>query len=110
MNCIKPSADCDHPVLLKCNDNLFLKCKYLILSGGLCSGTLSDYIEKEKDRIFISFRVDYQLLKKKYIPTNVYAAPDLSTPFLGIHVTPRMDCTTLLGPTAVPALNTEGYR
>lgn len=60
--------------------------------------------------MLISLRVDYQLLKKRQIATNVYAVPDLSVPFLGIHVTPRMDGTTLLGPIALPALDVEGYK
>lgn len=109
VNFIKPSGDCDYPVLLKCNEGLYLKSKYLILCGGLRSGTLSDFVDKDNERIFISFRVDYKLLKNKYIATNIYAVPDLSVPFLGAHVTPRSDCTTLLGPTAVPACNIEGY-
>lgn len=96
--------------MLKCNDNLYLKSKYVILCGGLHSGTLSELVEKDNRTIFVSFRVDYQLLKHKYIATNVYAVPDLSVPFLGIHVTPRLDGTTLLGPTAVPAYSIEGYK
>lgn len=110
MNCIKPSGDCDYPLVLKCNERLFVKSKYLILCCGLLSGALSDLIETDKTRKFISFRVDYQLLKKKYIATNIYEVPDLSVPFLGIHLSPRLDCTTLLGPTAVPAYNIEGYK
>lgn len=60
--------------------------------------------------MFISLRVDYQLLKKKYIATNIYAVPDLNVPFLGVHITPKLDGTTLLGPTALPAYNVEGYK
>lgn len=67
-------------------------------------------VGKSDDAVFVSFRIDYQVLKKKYIPTNIYAVPDLNLPFLGIHVTPMLDCTTLLGPTAVPAFNTDRYK
>lgn len=110
MNRIKPSEDCDHPILIKCNQNLFLKSKYLILCGGLQSGTLSDLIEKNDDAKFISFRIDYQLLKKKHIPVSIYEVPDMNVPFLGIHITPRLNGSTLLGPTAVLATKEEGYK
>lgn len=109
MKCIKLSGQTDFPILLKCNENLFLKAKFLVLGGGLWSGALSDLIEKDDKRIFISLRVDYQLLPNKYIPTNVYAVPHLNLPFLGVHLSPGLDGSTLLGPTAVPAFKIDGY-
>jgi L-2-hydroxyglutarate oxidase LhgO len=36
--------------------------------------------------------------------------PDPRFPFLGVHVTPRLDGTVWLGPNAVPAFAREGYR
>ncbi len=42
--------------------------------------------------------------------TNLYPVPDLNVPFLGVHVTPGLDKTIYLGPTAIPALGRENYR
>ena len=42
--------------------------------------------------------------------TNLYPVPDLNVPFLGVHVTPSLEGTIYLGPTAVPALGRENYK
>ncbi|PRC62324.1 L-2-hydroxyglutarate oxidase, partial [Mycobacterium sp. ITM-2017-0098] len=39
----------------------------------------------------------------------VYPVPDPRYPFLGVHVTPRVDGEVLIGPNAVLALAREGY-
>ncbi|XP_028141941.1 L-2-hydroxyglutarate dehydrogenase, mitochondrial-like [Diabrotica virgifera virgifera] len=112
VNHIKLSGDADYPVLLKCNENSFLKTKYLIVCAGLQSGRLHELISEEtssNSRIFVSFRVNYHLLKGNPLKVNIYETPDLDLPFLGVHLSPRLDCSTLLGPTAVPAYTIEGY-
>ena len=40
----------------------------------------------------------------------VYPVPDPAYPFLGVHVTPRVDGTVDIGPNAVLAFAPEGYR
>lgn len=40
----------------------------------------------------------------------VYPVPDPRYPFLGVHLTPRVDGEVLVGPNAVLALAREGYR
>ena len=40
----------------------------------------------------------------------IYPVPDPRYPFLGVHLTPRVDGTSDLGPNAVLALAREGYR
>lgn len=40
---------------------------------------------------------------------NIYPVPDPRFPFLGVHYTPRMDGSVLLGPNAVLAFRREGY-
>nr|CAI5858775.1 unnamed protein product [Callosobruchus analis] len=114
---IKSSGDTVYPILIKCNENLFLKSKYAILCGGLHSDKLSELVQTDADgsrsgnaKIMISMRVEYQLLKNESISTNVYAVPDLSLPFLGVHLSPQVDGSVLLGPSAVPAYQIEGYR
>ncbi|XP_023022959.2 L-2-hydroxyglutarate dehydrogenase, mitochondrial-like [Leptinotarsa decemlineata] len=109
---IQASSDCEYPIVLKCNENLYLKTKYLIICGGLQSGPILDLIDSEptETRVFISFRVTYQLLKNSTISRNIFAAPVLDLPFLGVHLSPLINGDILLGPTAVPAYNIEGYK
>jgi len=40
----------------------------------------------------------------------VYPVPDPAYPFLGVHITPRIDGTVDVGPNAVFGLAREGYR
>ncbi|CAH1115077.1 unnamed protein product [Psylliodes chrysocephalus] len=112
VNTIKSSDDPDYPILIKCNEQLFLKSRYLIVSGGVQSGKLQELMCGESltnCRIFVSFRVNYHVLKSQPVKVNVYEVPDLNLPFLGVHLSPKIDNTTLLGPTAVPAYSIEGY-
>ena len=39
----------------------------------------------------------------------VYPVPDPRYPFLGVHLTPRVDGEVMVGPNAVLALAREGY-
>ena len=39
-----------------------------------------------------------------------FYVPDPTLPFLGVHFTPRMDGSVLLGPNAVLAFAREGYK
>lgn len=101
----------DHPILLKTRQGLVFKSKYLLICGGLQSEILSNLLDsgsKTKSSL-ISLRVDYQLLRRNSIGTNIYGVPDLRIPFLGVHITPRLDSGLLLGPNAVPAFKIEDY-
>jgi L-2-hydroxyglutarate oxidase LhgO len=41
--------------------------------------------------------------------TNIYSVPDLTNPFLGVHITVTMDGRPKLGPTAISAFGREQY-
>ena len=45
------------------------------------------------------------------IKTNLYPVPDPELPFLGIHLTPRVNKSTLIGPNAIPIFqkDIQGY-
>ena len=47
-----------------------------------------------------------------HIPCNIYPVPDLSVPFLGIHLTPSASAPfeISIGPTATPVFGKENYR
>ena len=36
------------------------------------------------------------------VKTNIYPVPDPELPFLGIHITPRLNASPLIGPNALP--------
>ena len=58
------------------------------------------------------FRGEYYALKperRNLVNGLVYPVPDPRYPFLGVHVTPRVDGEVLIGPNAVLALAREGY-
>jgi L-2-hydroxyglutarate oxidase LhgO len=58
------------------------------------------------------FRGEYWALKpeKRHLVNGlVYPVPDPRYPFLGVHVTPRVDGQVHIGPNAVLALAREGY-
>ena len=61
----------------------------------------------------VPFRGDYYTLRpeaRKLVRGLIYPVPDPSFPFLGVHLTRRIDGEVWAGPNAVPALAREGYR
>lgn len=44
------------------------------------------------------------------VKVNIYPVPDMSLPFLGVHLTVTVDNTVKIGPTALPALWRENYQ
>ena len=61
----------------------------------------------------IPFRGEYLRLRPHAagrVRRLIYPVPDPRYPFLGVHLTPRVDGTADLGPNAVLALAREGYR
>jgi L-2-hydroxyglutarate oxidase len=101
----------------------------ITLAGGsdgkvsLKYGHLFNATGLQADRIAREFQVgnQYRLLPFKGLywqlqpqapfrfTTNLYPVPDLNVPFLGVHVTPSVDGSISLGPTAIPALGRENY-
>ncbi|MGA9746839.1 MAG: L-2-hydroxyglutarate oxidase [Nocardioides sp.] len=60
----------------------------------------------------VPFRGEYFLLrpdKRDLVNGLVYPVPDPRYPFLGVHLTPRVDGEVMVGPNAVLALAREGY-
>ena len=58
------------------------------------------------------FRGEYHVLRperRELVRGLVYPVPDPRYPFLGVHLTPRVDGEVLVGPNAVLALAREGY-
>jgi L-2-hydroxyglutarate oxidase len=82
-----------------------------------CAGLWADRVARlsgdEGPERIVPFRGDYCTLTADARPLVrglVYPVPDARFPFLGIHLTKRVDGEVLAGPNAVLALAREGYR
>jgi len=82
-----------------------------------CAGLQADRVARltaglDRQRI-IPFRGDYYTLTasaRHLVRGLIYPVPDPQLPFLGIHLTKRIDGNVLAGPNAVLAFAREGYR
>lgn len=81
-----------------------------------CAGAHADTVAKcfgvSQDQVLVPFKGIYWKLKDEAagrVRSNIYPVPDVSLPFLGVHVTRTIDDSVYLGPTAIPALGRENY-
>ena len=81
-----------------------------------CAGLQSDRVARlasaSPDPAIIGFRGGYHRLTpsaRRLVRGLVYPVPDPRYPFLGIHLTRRVDDDVLVGPNAVLALGREAY-
>jgi (S)-2-hydroxyglutarate dehydrogenase len=84
----------------------------IVVCGGLHSDRLAELAGDDPDPVIMPFRGEYYALKperRNLVNGLVYPVPDPRYPFLGVHVTPRVDGEVLIGPNAVLALAREGY-
>ncbi len=82
----------------------------------LCAGLQADHVARlagdTADPEIVPFRGEYRALRADathLVRGLVYPVPDPRYPFLGIHLTRRVDGSVLVGPNAVLALAREGY-
>ena len=83
----------------------------------LCAGLQSDVLARRAGNTdgpaIVPFRGEYWRLvpeRTGLVRGLIYPVPDPRYPFLGVHLTRRVDGGVDLGPNAVPALALEGYR
>jgi (S)-2-hydroxyglutarate dehydrogenase len=83
----------------------------------ICAGLQSDLVATAAgDRAapeIVPFRGEYLRLRpqaRNRVRHLIYPVPDPAYPFLGVHLTPRIDGEVDIGPNAVLALAREGYR
>jgi L-2-hydroxyglutarate oxidase LhgO len=84
----------------------------VVACGGLQSDRLAALAGDGPDPVIMPFRGEYYALKPErrgLVNGLVYPVPDPRYPFLGVHLTPRVDGEVLVGPNAVLALAREGY-
>ncbi|MGO4445015.1 L-2-hydroxyglutarate oxidase [Mycobacterium sp. 2YAF39] len=84
----------------------------VVTCGGLQSDRLAEIAGDGPDPVIMPFRGEYYALtpeRRGVVNGLVYPVPDPRYPFLGVHITPRVDGEVLVGPNAVLALAREGY-
>lgn len=84
----------------------------VVVCGGLHSDRLAEMAGDGPDPVIMPFRGEYYALKpdrRDLVNGLVYPVPDPRYPFLGVHITPRVDGEVLIGPNAVLSLAREGY-
>ncbi|HET9081450.1 MAG TPA: L-2-hydroxyglutarate oxidase [Trebonia sp.] len=85
----------------------------LVICAGLQADLLAATAGDKPVPQIIPFRGEYLRLRPHAaarVRRLIYPVPDPRYPFLGVHLTPRVDGTADLGPNAVLALAREGYR
>jgi L-2-hydroxyglutarate oxidase LhgO len=85
----------------------------LVICGGLHTDRLARLAGDDDDPRVVPFRGEYYELtpdRRSLVNGLVYPVPDPRYPFLGVHLTRRVDGGVLVGPNAVLALAREGYR
>jgi L-2-hydroxyglutarate oxidase LhgO len=85
----------------------------LVTCAGLHSDRLAAMTGHGKGIRIVPFRGDYAVLRpeaRRFCRTLVYPVPDPRFPFLGVHLSRRIDGEVWAGPNAVLAYAREGYR
>jgi L-2-hydroxyglutarate oxidase LhgO len=85
----------------------------LVICAGLQADLLAATAGDEASPEIIPFRGEYLRLRphaRDRVQRLIYPVPDPRYPFLGVHLTPRVNGEADLGPNAVLALAREGYR
>lgn len=100
-----------HPVRVV-SDKKAVRCRYVVTCAGLYSDKLAAMSGCNPEPKIVPFRGEYLVLKPEkanLVRGNIYPVPNPLFPFLGVHYTPRMDGSVLLGPNAILAFRREGY-
>jgi L-2-hydroxyglutarate oxidase LhgO len=85
---------------------------HVITCTGLYADRVAALAGDEADPRIVPFRGEYYLLRpdrRDLVRGLVYPVPDPRYPFLGVHLTLRVDGEVMVGPNAVLALAREGY-
>ena len=84
----------------------------VIVCAGLQTDRVATMAGDVADPRIVPFRGEYHLLRaerRDLVRGLVYPVPDPRYPFLGVHLTRRVDGEVMVGPNAVLALAREGY-
>jgi L-2-hydroxyglutarate oxidase len=88
-----------------------LDARCVVSCAGLQSDRVAAMTGDAGDVRIVPFRGSWYILARpELVRGNVYPVPDPRMPFLGVHLTPRVDGSVWVGPNAVLAGAREGYR
>lgn len=99
-------------VRVRANSGVVVSFDRVVLCAGLHSDRLAQLAGDDEFPRIVPFRGEYGLLRperRHLVRGLVYPVPDPRYPFLGVHLTRRIDGEVLVGPNAVLALAREGY-
>lgn len=85
----------------------------VVIAAGLHSDRVAALAGDDEYPRIVPFRGEFALLRperRHLVRGLVYPVPDPRFPFLGVHLTRRVDGEVMAGPNAVLALAREGYR
>ncbi len=85
---------------------------HLYNTAGLFADKIARYFGMGEKYTILPFKGIYYLLDENSglrVNGLIYPVPDMSVPFLGVHVTKAVSGKIYLGPTAVPAFGRENY-
>lgn len=91
----------------------YIQAKRVVTCGGLWADRVAQLSGAPREPRIVPFRGDYYVLRhdrRHLVRSNIYPVPDPRFPFLGVHLTPRIDGDIWLGPNAVLAFARDGYR
>jgi L-2-hydroxyglutarate oxidase len=94
-------------------DGMRVEADAIVVCAGLHADRLARASGQPADPRIVPFRGEYWALKPdraQLVRGLIYPVPDPALPFLGVHLTKRIDGAVLVGPNAVLALAREGYR
>ncbi|WP_293781136.1 L-2-hydroxyglutarate oxidase [uncultured Aeromicrobium sp.] len=84
----------------------------VVLCAGLHADRLATLAGDDPEPFIVPFRGEYWQLREDrrgLVNGLVYPVPDPRYPFLGVHITPKVNGEVHIGPNAVLALAREGY-
>lgn len=90
-----------------------LAARFLVVCAGLWSDRMARLAGLQPRLRILPFRGEYRRLRagrEQFCRGLIYPVPDPSLPFLGVHLTRRIDGSVEAGPNAVPAFSRRGYR
>ncbi len=102
----------DGSVEVAARDGRVARADRVVLAAGLHADRLAALAGDVPEPRIVPFRGEYHRLRpeaRHLVRGLIYPVPDPAYPFLGVHLTRRVDGEVLLGPNAVLATAREGY-
>ncbi len=94
-------------------DGTAIEADRAIVCAGLHADRLARASNQPAEPRIVPFRGEYWQLRpgrRHLVRGLIYPVPDPALPFLGIHLTRKVDGSVLIGPNAILAFAREGYR